>query len=170
MMEYTHRMLGRAVGLVFLIPAAYFIVRRQVSWPFAGKLVGIAGLIGFQGFLGWWMVKSGLDGHDLKVQDGVPRVSQYRLAAHLVTAFGVYSFLVMLGLRVLKENKFLKMSAVQRGIWRELLNDPDAKKVRGMTIGMAHMVMATVIVGMSFFGEDVKCRGISSWFGCWIDI
>lgn len=59
-MEWTHRIWGRVVGISFLLPAAYFIGLRRVSAPMAIKIVGIAGLIGFQGVLGWWMVKSGL--------------------------------------------------------------------------------------------------------------
>ena len=59
-MEYTHRVLGRVIGLAFVLPAAYFILRKQVPRKFAYGLGAVGALIGFQGFLGWWMVKSGL--------------------------------------------------------------------------------------------------------------
>jgi cytochrome c oxidase assembly protein subunit 15 len=104
LMEYSHRMLGRVIGITFALPAAYLILTKRVSRKVGFRLFGISSLIGFQGFLGWWMVKSGL-GEDLRDQGGVARVSQYRLAAHLGTAFVVYSSMLWTALDVLSENK-----------------------------------------------------------------
>ncbi len=73
--EYVHRLLGRIIGIVFIVPLVWFIVRRRIDRPLALKLFGVFLLGGLQGALGWWMVKSGL------VDD--PAVSQYRLVAHL---------------------------------------------------------------------------------------
>jgi heme A synthase len=146
-MEYTHRMLGRAIGLVFVVPATYFILRGRVSLRFAVGLVGIGGLIGFQGFLGWWMVKSGLKAEELHAQDGVPRVSQYRLAAHLGTAFGVYSILVLMGLGVLNANKLLRMDVVARARWVESLSTVSVRKFRGKVVGLSHIIFLTVLSG-----------------------
>jgi heme a synthase len=150
-MEYTHRLLGRVIGLTFIVPAAYFIARRKVSKGFAWGLVGIGGLIGFQGFLGWWMVKSGLKVEELKAQDGVPRVSQYRLAAHLGTAFAVYSIMILLGLRVLNKNKFLRMDSLTRIKWVESLATPEVKRFRGKAIGLSHMIFITALSGKTSF-------------------
>ena len=76
--EWSHRMLGRFIGLAFIAPIPYFLLRRRLSPRSAASLLGIGTLIGCQGAMGWYMVKSGLD--EVKVQElgGVARVSQYR--------------------------------------------------------------------------------------------
>jgi heme a synthase len=81
--EYFHRLLGRAIGAVFFVPLLYFIARGQIDRRLAPGLLGIFLLGALQGALGWYMVKSGL------VDD--PRVSQYRLAAHLGMAFLIFA-------------------------------------------------------------------------------
>ena len=73
--EYIHRLLGRLIGLVFLLPFLWFLARRKLDRPLAWKLAGLFVLGGLQGAMGWYMVKSGL------VDD--PRVSHFRLTAHL---------------------------------------------------------------------------------------
>ncbi|KAM5272357.1 heme A synthase COX15 isoform 3-T3 [Ctenodactylus gundi] len=87
-MEYSHRMWGRIVGLVYILPAAYFWRKRWLSSGMKVRVLALCGLVCFQGLLGWYMVKSGLeekpDSHD------IPRVSQYRLAAHLGSALVLY--------------------------------------------------------------------------------
>ena len=82
--EYIHRLFGRMIGLVFFFPFLYFLVKKRFSKSLIKKLLIIFILGGFQGFLGWYMVKSGL------VKD--PQVSHYRLAAHLITAFISFGF------------------------------------------------------------------------------
>ena len=76
--EYLHRLLGRLLGLVFLIPFLVFLVQRRIPRTLAWPLAGLFVLGGFQGALGWWMVSSGLA--------ELTSVSQYRLAAHLSAA------------------------------------------------------------------------------------
>lgn len=80
--EYIHRFLGRMIGLVFLLPFIYFWIRKKLTPDLFKKLIVILILGGFQGVLGWYMVKSGLSKE--------PRVSHYRLAAHLISAFTVF--------------------------------------------------------------------------------
>jgi heme a synthase len=80
-LEYVHRLLGRAIGLAFLLPLLWFVWRRQIDRPLALKLGGIFVLGGLQGALGWYMVQSGLV-HE-------PAVSHYRLAAHLCLALAI---------------------------------------------------------------------------------
>lgn len=82
--EYIHRVLGRLLGVVFIIPFLYFLVRKQLSKPTIKKCLILVGLGGFQGFLGWYMVKSGLV--------DMPNVSHYRLAMHLTTAFITFAY------------------------------------------------------------------------------
>ena len=57
--EYAHRLLGRLIGVAFLVPLSWFAVRRRIPQGYGWKLVGIFALGGLQGALGWYMVKSG---------------------------------------------------------------------------------------------------------------
>jgi len=81
--EYFHRLLGRVIGLVFLIPLIWFTVWRRVPRALALQLLGIFALGAAQGALGWYMVQSGL------VDD--PRVSPFRLTAHLGLAVLIFA-------------------------------------------------------------------------------
>ena len=101
-MEYTHRLWGRVVGITFVLPTIYFIARRRVSLRMARNLILISSLIGLQGFVGWWMVTSGLK-DDLFAPEAHPRVSQYRLAAHLGLAFTVYVAMVWNSSQIFRE-------------------------------------------------------------------
>jgi cytochrome c oxidase assembly protein subunit 15 len=92
--EWFHRMWGRGIGMVFLLPAAYFAARGMIPSRVRGKVAAAGALGAFQGGVGWWMVKSGLTSKkDGKAQHEVPRVSPYRLATHLGVAFTTYSIL-----------------------------------------------------------------------------
>ena len=82
--EWLHRVIGRFIGLVFFLPFLYFLVTKQLSKPTLKKSIILLFLGGFQGFLGWYMVKSGLVNN--------PDVSHYRLAAHLTTAFITFAY------------------------------------------------------------------------------
>ena len=93
--EFIHRLLGRSIGLVFLLPFVYFLLRRQLEPPMVPRLAGIFLLGALQGGMGWYMVKSGL------VDD--PRVSQYRLTAHLGIAFLIFAAMFWLALGLLLE-------------------------------------------------------------------
>jgi cytochrome c oxidase assembly protein subunit 15 len=77
--EYFHRLLGRTIGLVFLVPLAWFWLRGRIGARLGWKLAGVFVLGGLQGAMGWYMVASGL------VDE--PRVSHLRLTAHLGLAF-----------------------------------------------------------------------------------
>jgi heme a synthase len=81
--EYLHRLLGRTIGLVFLLPFLFFYLKNKLSKPLAWKLAGVFVLGGLQGAMGWYMVKSGL------VDD--PRVSHFRLTAHLGLALLIFA-------------------------------------------------------------------------------
>lgn len=92
--EYAHRLLGRLIGVVFLLPFLYFLLRRRIEPSLAPKLVTMFVLGGLQGLLGWYMVKSGLIDN--------PHVSQYRLAAHLGLAILIYAFMLWTALGILR--------------------------------------------------------------------
>ncbi len=90
--EYSHRLLGRVIGIVFLIPFLVFLIKKKLDQPLIKKLLFVLFMGAFQGFLGWFMVKSGLVNN--------PHVSHYRLAAHLVTAFFLFAYIFHLALNL----------------------------------------------------------------------
>ncbi len=81
--EYLHRLLGRLIGMVFLLPFLWFFFKRMLSRPLAWQLAALFVLGALQGAMGWYMVQSGL------VDD--PRVSHFRLTAHLGLALLIFS-------------------------------------------------------------------------------
>lgn len=91
--EYIHRLWGRLIGVLFLLPFLFFLVRGWLTRRLALRLFGLLLLGGLQGLVGWWMVKSGLAERT--------DVSQYRLAAHLVFALIILALLFYLGLSLL---------------------------------------------------------------------
>jgi cytochrome c oxidase assembly protein subunit 15 len=139
-MEWAHRLWGRVIGVTFLLPTAYFIARRKVAAPMAWKLVGICGMIGFQGVIGWWMVKSGLK-DDLFDPGSHPRVSQYRLTAHLGAAFAVYCSMVLSDPAKAAE----KLKTLQH---------PALRLFRGSVTGLALLVFTTALSGALVAGLD----------------
>ncbi|CAF9907329.1 MAG: Cytochrome c oxidase assembly protein cox15 [Heterodermia speciosa] len=151
-MEWTHRIWGRVVGLSFLLPAAYFIVRRRVSARMAVTIVGIAGLIGFQGILGWWMVKSGLK-DDLFAPGSHPRVSQYRLTAHLGTAFLCYTAMLWNGLSILQTRKLMSNP---QAAWPLILKlqEPKLRTFRWSVAVLTVLVFCTAMSGGLVAGLD----------------
>ena len=86
--EYLHRLLGRLIGLVFIIPFVLFWIKKWLNPKQKKQLLILFGLGALQGFWGWFMVKSGLA--------NIPEVSHFRLAIHLVTAFGIMCYIYWL--------------------------------------------------------------------------
>lgn len=95
--EWVHRQLGRIIGLVFLLPFLYFLAKKAFTPKAIQRLLIIFVLGGFQGFLGWYMVSSGLVNE--------PRVSHYRLAMHLSTALLTISLIWWLILDIQNQQK-----------------------------------------------------------------
>lgn len=95
--EWIHRVIGRFIGLVFIIPFVYFLIKKRLSKSTIKKSIILLILGGFQGFLGWYMVKSGLVDR--------PDVSHYRLAAHLTTAFLTFAYTFWVALDLMFPNK-----------------------------------------------------------------
>lgn len=91
--EYIHRLLGRLIGILFLIPFVFFLYKDLLNKQLIKKLLIVFFMGGFQGFLGWYMVKSGLV--------DIPHVSHYRLAIHLTMAFLILSYIYKLKLSIL---------------------------------------------------------------------
>ena len=88
--EWTHRFLGRLIGVAFLVPFLYFLATGQLTRPLMLKLGGIFALGGLQGFIGWYMVASGL-------VDRIS-VSQYRLALHMTLAVVIFGAVLWVAL------------------------------------------------------------------------
>jgi heme a synthase len=86
--EYLHRLLARGIGMVFLVPFAFFWIRGYFTPPLLRRALLLFGLGAMQGLMGWLMVKSGLVDR--------PSVSHYRLAAHLGLAFLIFGYAVWL--------------------------------------------------------------------------
>ncbi len=110
--EYTHRMLGRLIGLVFLLPFLYFWWRNKIKPGLTPRLMIMFALGGLQGLLGWYMVKSGLVSN--------PHVSQYRLTAHLLSAILIYGFILWTILD-LKQNLYYQATRQSAAAgWRKI--------------------------------------------------
>ena len=99
--EYIHRMLGRFFGFLFIIPFTFFLAKGYLSKKLIYKLLFLFVLGGSQGFVGWYMVKSGLVNE--------PNVSHYRLSLHLFLAFLILSYTYKLKLSIIY-NKLSKIN------------------------------------------------------------
>ncbi|GJP51849.1 hypothetical protein CLOM_g10980 [Closterium sp. NIES-68] len=141
-MEYGHRMWGRALGLLFLFPAAYFAARGYIKTKLATRCAVLFGLGGAQGLIGWWMVKSGLE--EPANPHAVPRVSPYRLAAHLTSAFVIFSGIFWTALNVLYPNPSALAPA-------QLLA---AAKLRPLVHPVAMLLGVTAFSGAFVAGND----------------
>lgn len=124
--EYVHRLLGRAIGLVYLVPYLWFLARRRIPPGYARPLAAIFALGALQGALGWFMVMSGL------ADD--PRVSQFRLAAHLGVAFAIFAAMLWTALSL----------ALPRGASGA---DTPVRSVRHLAFGIAALVFVMVLSG-----------------------
>lgn len=124
--EYFHRLLGRLIGVAFFVPFVWFLARRRIPAGYGGRLAGIFVLGGLQGALGWYMVQSGL------VDD--PRVSQFRLTAHLGLAFLIFAAMLWVAWSLTRPERFVARDAQQRG-------------VRRFAFGVAGLVFLMVLTG-----------------------
>jgi len=129
--EYAHRLLGRVIGLAFFVPLVGFALARKIDRPLALKLGGIFVLGGLQGALGWYMVQSGL------VDD--PRVSQYRLTAHLGLAFLIYAAMFWVGLDLVRGREARSRGAGATGA--------TASGLRRAASALAVLVFVMVLTG-----------------------
>jgi len=125
-LEYSHRLLGRSIGLVFFIPFLFFYFRRRIKPSLTPKLIIMFVLGGLQGLLGWFMVKSGLVDK--------PNVSQYRLAAHRLTAILIYCYILWTAWGLLYPNP--------RNAWAPMIG-----KLRGQAKALTGIILLMIISG-----------------------
>ncbi|KAI3363193.1 hypothetical protein L3Q82_011826, partial [Scortum barcoo] len=138
-MEWGHRMWGRLVGLAYILPTIYFWRKGYFNRSMKGKVLGLCGFVFFQGLLGWYMVKSGLE--EKPESYDIPRVSQYRLSAHLGSALLLYCASLWTGLNMLLPAH--KMADTQRLL-----------QLRRFAKGTGGLVFLTALSGAFVAGLD----------------
>lgn len=111
--EWIHRVIGRLIGVVFIIPFLYFVIRRQLTRSTLKKCLVLLGLGAFQGFMGWYMVKSGLVDR--------PSVSHYRLAAHLMIAFITFAYAFWVAMDLLYPKKKKVNPGLKNILWISMI-------------------------------------------------
>lgn len=106
--EWIHRLWGRLIGFVFAVPFIYFLISKKIDRHLGLKLAAVFALGALQGFIGWFMVQSGLEVRT--------SVSPYRLALHLGFALLLYSLLLWIALDLLQIQRIkLPRKIVQQG-------------------------------------------------------
>ncbi|KAJ8754964.1 hypothetical protein K2173_015476 [Erythroxylum novogranatense] len=141
-MEYAHRMWGRALGIMFALPFSYFLRKRYITLRLGLRLSALFALGAGQGLIGWWMVRSGLE--EPASEYTQPRVSPYRLAAHLTSAFVIYSGLLWTALSVMMPEPPAESVTWVQG----------AAKVKRLALPVTIIVGITAISGAFVAGND----------------
>jgi heme a synthase len=104
--EWFHRFIGRIIGLAFLAPFVYFLIKKRLSKETIKKCGVLLGMGAFQGFLGWFMVRSGLIDN--------PDVSHFRLSLHLTFAFITFAYTLWVALDLLYPNQTVVIIPLRR--------------------------------------------------------
>ncbi|KAK8949856.1 Cytochrome c oxidase assembly protein COX15 [Platanthera guangdongensis] len=141
-MEYAHRMWGRALGVVFAVPFTYFLMKGYITRRLGIRLSALFALGAGQGLIGWWMVKSGLE--EPASEYVQPKVSPYRLATHLTSAFIIYCGLLWTALSVVMPEPPTESLNWVNG----------AAKIRKMALPISILVGITVVSGAFVAGND----------------
>ncbi len=142
--EWSHRLLGRLVGLVWAVGFLGFLATRRIPTGWTPRLFGIGVLGGVQGAIGWWMVSSGL-------VDGMTRVASYRLATHLGIAFLILGLIAWYVLLLARPEAAL-MRARRAG----------EQKLFSMTTGVMHLAFLQILIGALVAGIDAG-RTYTGW-------
>ena len=95
--EWFHRLIGRVIGLVFIVPFVYFLWKKKIDKATLQKCYILLGMGALQGFFGWFMVKSGLVDN--------PDVSHFRLSLHLTFAFITFAYTLWVALDLIYPNR-----------------------------------------------------------------
>jgi cytochrome c oxidase assembly protein subunit 15 len=142
--EWGHRLLGRVIGLVWIVGFLGLLAARKMPAGWNGRLLWIGVLIGVQGAVGWWMVASGLEGERVDV-------ASYRLATHLGLAFvilGLIAWAIFLAGR-------READLIQARRLRE-------RKLFGIATGLMHLAFLQILLGALVAGIDAG-RSFVDW-------
>ncbi len=157
--EWFHRLIGRVLGFVFIIPFVYFLVKKKIDKSTLNKCYILLGMGAFQGFLGWFMVRSGLINN--------PDVSHYRLALHLTFAFitFAYTFWVALDLIYPERKTIIKplRNITRFALAFLLIQIIYGGFVAGLDAGLVHNHWPMMSDGQ-FFHESITLEK-ETWFG-----
>ncbi|MBI3541431.1 MAG: COX15/CtaA family protein [Deltaproteobacteria bacterium] len=126
--EYFHRLLGRLIGLVFIVPYFFFLWKGTLPKGLAQKLIPAFFIGGLEGVMGWLMVKSGLV--------DLPRVSPYRLAAHLLIAFFLFAYLF-----------WILLDLIVEGELENLVSEAHICKLKSISRWILALIVLAVIYG-----------------------
>ena len=137
-MEWGHRHLGRIIGSAVVFPTLVLLTRPWMPKSLKYRLLGFSSLVVGQGFMGWYMVKSGLEDHPESTD--IPRVSQYRLASHLGLAFTLYLTMFKTSLDILLPPVTSHSSAI--------------RQIRRWSGGVAGLAFMTALSGAFVAGLD----------------
>lgn len=144
--EWGHRALGRLIGAVFLVGAVGLAATRRVPPGWTGRLVAIGALIGLQGAIGWWMVRSGLE-------DGMVSVASTRLAVHLGLAFVILGLLAW-SILLASRGETVLMTARRQ-------TEP---RLLSVSTGLMHLLFLQIVLGALVAGIDAG-RAFPTWPG-----
>lgn len=131
--EWSHRFLGRFIGVAFLLPLVVFVVSGRIAKTYWPRLIGLFVLGALQGALGWYMVASGL-------VDRVD-VSQYRLSAHLTLATLIYAAMIWVALGLGRQRRWPADGRERMAFWLAVLivlQIAAGGFVAGLDAGMAY--------------------------------
>lgn len=142
--EWSHRQLGRFIGLVWALGFAGFALTRRVPPGWSRRLWLLGALGGAQGAIGWWMVSSGLSGE-------MTSVASYRLAVHLGLGFAILGVIAWYALLLSRAEGALLQA--------RRLAEP---KLFGLATGVMHLAFVQVLLGALTAGIDAG-RGFTDW-------
>ncbi|UFS67714.1 COX15/CtaA family protein [Paracoccus denitrificans] len=142
--EWSHRLLGRLVGLVWAAGFVFFLATRRIPTGWTPRLLLLGALGGAQGAIGWWMVHSGLSGE-------MVRVASYRLATHLGLAFAILGLIAWYVLALSRSEAAL-LRARRAG----------EAKLFSMTTGLMHLAFVQILLGALVAGIDAG-RMYTGW-------
>jgi heme a synthase len=142
--EWGHRQLGRVIGLVWAVGFLGFLAARAIPVGWTPRLLALGALGGLQGFIGWWMVRSGFEGQNVDVES-------YRLATHLGLAFVILG-LIAAYVFLLGRSESDLLQARRSG----------ERKLVGLSTGLLHFAFLQILLGALVAGIDAG-RGFPTW-------
>ena len=142
--EWSHRLLGRLVGLIWAVGFLFFWATKRIPAGWTPRLLMLGALGGAQGAIGWWMVHSGLSGE-------MVRVASYRLATHLGLAFAILGLIAWYVLSLSRSEAELMRA--------RRASEP---KLFSMTTGLMHLAFVQILFGALVAGIDAG-RQYTGW-------